>query len=714
VQLMKRKIVICIFIVLIGMAGTFLITQSSNKEQRRERLLLNEICLHNDTVIYNEIGNYTDYVEIYNNSSETVNLSNYYLSDKKEQYNLYRLPDMQIEPYSYAVVYIDAETAGFAVGDRDTLYLTDGEENVFDMVELPYVSVDRVYARNADTLVWENNQQPTPQNANLTSEEPVEVINTSVNVNLSHGSGFYNEPFYLTMSTNSDYDIYYTLDGSTPTQSSWYYETPILIEDVTYKENVYSAREDISVNPDEVEVPSYPVDKCNVVRAVAIASDGTRSEETIATYFIDYGERYGYQDVYIVSLVTDPENLFDKDNGIYVTGTLADKNWFGVEDPGNAYKAIANYSREGKGWHRSAYIELFDPQKQYLASEHVNISIHGGFSVYYPQKGFNLLSVQEGEEENYLFSGIVGDKNTSLMLRSGGFRDWRVTKFRDALNHTLVEDRALTILRSVPCQVFLDGEYWGAYNLQERIDQGLIAQNFGVRKEDVIIFKNDNVLGADDTYYEEYLQVVNYAAEHDLSVEKHYDEMTKMIDIQSYIDYYCFQIYVANCDSVHNNYSAWKTNKITTEEYYDGKWRWVLYDTDEAMGIIEEKTDPDVDSFSAGHWSTTPMTDPLFSALIQNEDFKYQFVSTFIEMADNNFAYERVDSLIDQYCDTYMEAFVVSRTRYDNSVYTEERYLEKVEVIRNFFKKRRSYIVEHLEKNLGIEDVEEYLNRRNG
>jgi len=228
------------------------------------------------------------------------------------------------------------------------------------------------------------------------------------------------------------------------------------------------------------------------------------------------------------------------------------------------------------------------------------------------------------------------------------------------------------------------------------------------------LFKNDNVLGADDTYYEEYLQVVNYAAEHDLSVEKHYDEMTKMIDIQSYIDYYCFQIYVANCDSVHNNYSAWKTNKITTEEYYDGKWRWVLYDTDEAMGIIEEKTDPDVDSFSAGHWSTTPMTDPLFSALIQNEDFKYQFVSTFIEMADNNFAYERVDSLIDQYCDTYMEAFVVSRTRYDNSVYTEERYLEKVEVIRNFFKKRRSYIVEHLEKNLGIEDVEEYLNRRNG
>ena len=59
-----------------------------------------------------------------------------------------------------------------------------------------------------------------------------------------------------------------------------------------------------------------------------------------------------------------------------------------------------------------------------------------------------------------------------------------------------------------------------------------------------------------------------------------------MIDIQSYIDYYAFEIYVANCDSISNNYAMWRTRNVKSSPYYDGKWRWILYDTDDSTGMV--------------------------------------------------------------------------------------------------------------------------------
>lgn len=120
-------------------------------------------------------------------------------------------------------------------------------------------------------------------------------------------------------------------------------------------------------------------------------------------------------------------------------------------------------------------------------------------------------------------------------------------------------------------------------------------------------------------------------------------------------------------------------------------------------------TDAEVDSFSEGHLVTAPMDDPLFSALMKNETFKRRFVITFVEMADTNFAPDRVNRLIDEFADKYMEAAVASHIRYDNDEYTEEEYMEKVEVVRAFFNNRRAYIMDHLERNLGIEDVEKYM-----
>lgn len=705
----RKKLFTSILLTGVGLLGTIIYIEVNNTMDSFSSLLINEVCSHNETIVYNDIGAYTDYVELYNNSDTSINLSNYFLSDKEEQLNLYALPELELLPHAYTVVFIDKEIAGFGIGDEESIYLSDEERNIIDAVTLPIMDKDTVYARSATNLQWESNLEASPGDSNTNEKEEINRIEDVNSVPLfSVDSGFYEESFYLEINTDGKYDIYYTLDGSMPTENSYYYDGPILIEDASNNENVYSIIEEISIDEEEVELPEYLVDKCTIVRAVAIDTEGARSEESYGTYFVGFDNKYGYGETHVISIITDPINLFSEEKGIYVTGNLADKHWYSGEQTEEKHDAITNYTREGKGWKKPAYVQLFDESGEVLYSQQAKMGIHGNYCTLLAQKGFNLLP----DTGQNIFEGLLADASTSLMLRPGGAKDWRDTQFRDALNHVLMEDRELAVLRAVPCQVFLDGEYWGLYNLQERVDQGLIAEEYGVKVEDVIVTKNTHVVGEDDSYYELYRDVISFVESHDLTIEENYAEVEKMIDIQSYIEYYCFQIYVAACDTVGNNYSCWRTKTVSSKDYYDGKWRWVLYDTDDSIGARKELSNVTVDSFSAGHMTITPMEDILFSSLMQNENFKYHFVSTFVEMADTDFAPERVNPIIDELTNEYMKASVISHRRWLHGEYDEEQYLEKVEVVRDFFARRRKYIMEHLENNLGLDNVEEYLKEK--
>ena len=101
----------------------------------------------------------------------------------------------------------------------------------------------------------------------------------------SHESGFYQDDFYLEITAGDGLTIHYTLDGSVPDASSPVYTQPLLISDATSKPNVYSAIKDISAH-ESVIVPDYNVDKCTIVRAVAISSLGTFSKDSTASYFV--------------------------------------------------------------------------------------------------------------------------------------------------------------------------------------------------------------------------------------------------------------------------------------------------------------------------------------------------------------------------------------------------------------------------------------------
>ena len=160
-------------------------------------------------------------------------------------------------------------------------------------------------------------------------EEPKEeniIINPP---SFSRISGFYQTDFKLKLYSKENYLIYYTLDSTDPRSSptSKEFKDFILIYDRSSESNVYSSigtndSSPVSIATSRYNTPFYPVDKAMIVRAVAKNQKGNFSEVITKTYFVTTEDLYKYQDLTVLSLVTNPENLFDPDIGIYVTGTM--------------------------------------------------------------------------------------------------------------------------------------------------------------------------------------------------------------------------------------------------------------------------------------------------------------------------------------------------------------------------------------------------------
>lgn len=691
-------------------------------------LVISEVCPHNRTILYDRFGGYSDYIEIHNQSDNSISVGDYYLSDNKNNMKMYRLPDVVIEPDGYEIFWcrqIDSiiepyvkerdNICGFSLKDGDPIYLLNPEAMVIDKVKLPAaIPADMSYTRLSDNK-W-TITKPSALMEYVDIGDPVVISAEPV---FTEPSGFYDKEFTLgiTCSDESDscYDIYYTLDSSNPSPTNGIkYTGPFSVNNNSDEPNKYSSIADISVNSWTLAgIPIDPVDKAVVIRAVCVDAEGNSGPIRTATYFVGYNGNESYDNMMVASLVTDPDNLFGYENGIYVTGKVWDDCKDDAEKIGyNPYRPFANYYMSGAGWKRPAYIEIFDEDRNICGSSDVKIGIMGQYSTTHVQKSISLAALNEDEilkgNAPGLLDGIIGTGATSLALRAGGNKDIYATKVRDTFAQECVKNRNIGVQNAVPVQLFLDGEYWGLYHLQERIDAGYVVSHYGVDSDNIVVLKMENVKAGEEQDLKLYEDVIEYAQRNDLSVQKNYDHICELIDIQSFIDYNCLNIYVANTDSITNNYAYWRAKEVSSKPYCDGRWRWLIYDTDDSSGVVEdEMSEPDTDSFVSGHWLDNPLDEPLLKNLMENSTFKDQFARTFLDMADNDFAWENVEPLLENIEDRYCNAITLSMRRNFDSKYTVDDYKRAMDVLKRFYRERGDYIVEYMFNDLEL-NREEY------
>lgn len=630
---MKKKLGI-IVLTLAAVLGISAVSREFSKEQV---IFINEVRSWDSAATRD--GYYgSDYIELYNASDEDVSLNGWYVSDDILDLKKHQLYDVTIGAKGFTLLFANGkQDSGMSLNFKinpagEKIFLSDDQGNLVDSVYVPKQEFGTVYARVTDGAEqWCAKEETTDFSNNDAKILPAKELAVPV---FSYESGLYEEAFTLKLEAGKNETIYYTLDGSKPTKESAVYENGIHIDNISEQPNVCNSVGKVVQEWLDYEPSNYPVDKAVIVRAVAMNEKNQASEVVTNTYFVDEEK---YREKNVLSIVADFDDLFGSD-GIFVTGDEYDAYYL---SNGKTEWAPPNFLQSGRRWEILGNVQILTAGEEILNQE-VGIRTQGASTRLNPKKRMSIFSREEYSENQY-FDGLTfdGKKSHSFSLNSS---------ISNVALPELVKDRDVTVQNAIETVVFLNGEYWyDAYAL-EKYNKYYLEETYGVSQDNVIIIKNRDVSEGPENSYDIYGQLLNYAANTDMSVPENYEALKQMADMQSYIDYICANVYLNNMDmSEIKNYLLWRTITPDGSEIGDGRWRWMIYDTDcvEWMNYTYYGVGgkAEVNSFKETmQFTGTAINEHLlYSTAKNNSEFCKQFVLSFMDMANVNFLVENVE-----------------------------------------------------------------------
>ena len=644
---------------------------STGSGDKDTHVRINEICSSNKSSLATSDYKYYDWVELYNPTDKDINLRNYGLSDKESEPYRFKFGSVTIKAKEFMIIYCesnydgdDKKIAEFGLSDKgETLYLTKPNGKILDKVEFPSLNTDTTYGLYNNEYEILN---PSPNKRN----EDVAIYKYIEAPTFSKESGFYDNKFYLSLSTTSEAKIYYTLDSSDPTNESTLYEDEILVKDITKQDNVLKSRTDTSARGTSTKTP---VDKAFIVRAVAIDNEGNRSEVVTKSYLIGKGR---YKDKNIVSLVTDSSNLIDENKGIYVTGKAYNDY---VKNGSQGKAPLYNWDGTGREWEREGNFTLIKNGKEDF-SQQIGMRIHGYGGRTSQIKSLNIYARDcygNGTFENPIFKDTK--YTDSLVLKYDRYSN-NQEKYRDGFLQDLMSDSNVDYQKYEMCYLFLNGEYWAEYMIMQKYTDDYIEEKYGIPKDDVVIIKEGELEEGKEADLASYNDLKSFARTKDFSKDKNYKELKELVDIDSFIDFYITQIYYNHFDFSYNkNVLVWKSRTKGSNPKQDGKWRWMLYDFDyAAVNRDVTKTtgkEPITIRYDYAYNTFTGVNlfagdfknDIFFHSFMKNKEFEQRFVKRFMDLANTTFSGENVGSkLLSEYnaSNTTLNEFFDNRFEY--------------------------------------------------
>ena len=593
------------------------------------------------------------WVELYNDSDQSVDLTGYSLSDNEKKPTKWVFPEgTSIAAKGYLILYMNGSlpregqdeknvtadmrrrTLSFSVsGQGETLYLYNSAGTLIDRVTVPMSVACVSYAKVGNS--WGLCETPTEGAAN-TAPLMGSVYCDMPAVSLP--SGVYHGAQTVSMEIPEGCYVTYTLDSTTPTESSTRYRAG---EQLTFETNA-------------------------VLRARTFSENGTRyKSQVVSNTYIIVGDKQTTDahdsTLPVCFLVTDPDNLFNVDYGIYVVGSHFQGKTPATEwtTPTNDRKLGANYNQRGREWERQAHWTYTSAGgSEVLFESDLMIRIFGSFSRYQKQRNFALIARKGygGSTLDYpFFSNRPFDSYESLVLRCSA-KDAVASKIRDCLMTGLIEDGGvdLCVQAYVQTALYLNGQYWGVYNLREKVSRAYIAQHYSVNNKDSIdILRGNGVyVSGDPKAVDDYAALIEYCKNKncDLSNYADYQYVCSKIDVENFALYCAAEIIVGNNDS--GNIKFWRSSEK------DGKWRWIYYDFCDAMARNDENEDATTngyrrDFFSKyfnpqGHGAGKGFSTVLARSLLKNNEFVEIFLKACATMVNDVYSPEKINAKVDE------------------------------------------------------------------
>lgn len=674
-----------------GSAGALTLAQVVLCGEMEGDLTLSEFCPSNKNAYTTETGDAPDWIELHNTGTTPLSLDGWYLSNDTDEPYMFSLAGRTLQGQEYLILQADGEELPFKLSASGTQVVLTGEDRQ-ETVSVPPLSKDQTYSLQPDGA-W-HMTAATPGESNAAGEPYVEPPFVAP-PKFSHTAGFYDDPFELTLSGYGDVKIYYTTDCSDPDENATLYDGPISIYNRTDEPNVWSAREDIALSEKAVPAPSFNVDKCTVVRAVAIDQDGNKSKIVTNTYF----NGLEYENIYVLSIVSDPYLIFDRNDGIYVLGKIY-YDW--LKDPTQKHDVIdfdkpTNYGKTNPLSSRErevpALLQLFDASQKLRLDQTLAIRINGNYSRGQPQKSFKVIARTEVSGTSKI--GVRLWEALPSMKELGVRADGNTTAYPslDVLAHMLVSDQGLVYSRATPCLVFLEGEYWGLYNLRPVMDEKYISASVNIPVEELIVNKNNEFIAGQYTDYKSWNAFLRTFSALDYTQPESYERLCSVLDIDNYIRYTAANLYLENIDFGDGyNMTIWRSQETGGEGYRDGKWRYSFQDMDRSCDLSNDAV-----------LFTTTLTEkmPLFQALWKSDVFREKFMQVLLEFMNVDCSAGRIDQCVNQYAEMYSHYLLDTQLRFNGgTLLSAEKMVKKLNA---FFQNTRNTFLDNFCKAMGYE-----------
>ena len=555
---------------------------------------ISEVLASNSSVETYKSAGTTDYIEIYNSSAATVDLSDWGLSDNLGRGRKWQFPrGTLIGPGEYKVVLCDGNTAKNSVAELHTSYkigrlkgetvtLTDPTGRVLDKMILPEMKTDVSYGRTLGMAGLFYYETPSPFKENgtgFTGYAPMPEFNIP--------PAQYTSAQYIEITVPEGTQVFYTTDGSTPTQQSTAY------------------------NGERLELNFTAV-----IRARAFGTGLTKPSNVLTgTFFIN-----AFHSLPIVSVVTDPKNLWDAEWGMMTIGQNA------IREPGKLpFKNTIYRKVKDAGIKYECNIEIYDDSGTLLMNQGGEVGLMGDYSLDMPQKSFKFRSKSKYGSKTFnakLFPDRDYTEYKGFVLRNSG-NDSMWTRLQDGFQGRLMDLTGATIAHQAwkPYAVYLNGQYWGHMNLRERTDRYMIAQFEGLPldKADQIdlLQGNGSVKSGSNKAFRAMLKKIKEGNPAKNAEDLQY--ILDNVDVDNLFEYMAYEMFFGNSDI--GNTRFYRTNEPGS------KWRWVLYDVD--YGLFNSKFNSPWSYTKATGMGQKNINNTIFMKLLSVPQYKARYLEIY-------------------------------------------------------------------------------------
>ena len=558
-------------------------------------VVINEVMASNG---YFESGHAWDWVELYNDGKSAVDLSGWHLSDSRKDPEKWTFPQgTKLKAGKYLTVWCTGEMgidpgkgselyAPFAISSAgEKLVLTDSEGNQVQLLELPAQFGCVSYGRPAGGGEYGYLETPTRGEKNDKAAFPGRTEDPSL---LTPG-GFYQDSVTVQAAAPEGAGLRYTTDGDPPTAKS-------------------------RVFPEK----GLTLKKASALRVRAFREGLVSSRTVSATYFIDDDPQTP-----IVSLISDDKYLFSSRTGILTKGS----------------GSIPNYA---KGWEYPVNVEFFTQQGETQINQMGTFTCSGHSARVNPQKSIALYARKAWGADQFAFNPFptrdyAGYK--SLLLRAAN-SDAHATRLRDVVASSLAEGQGILYQDHLVIQVYINGQYYGHYNLREKINKYFIAQYEGVTDPEEIdridilarTGTDEFLQNGDNT---DWLELCDFCKKKDLNDPENLRFVEDRLDIDSLFTHAAYEIILGNVDFTN----------VRVYRVPGGKWRYLLFDV-EACWRGLDKTPLEYYIKPVNGKIQGFRHEPL-NALLKVPEYKAKFLTRVADLLETVFRWDNVEAHFD-------------------------------------------------------------------